>query len=175
MRHLLHCQSLIDNCNIVHDMPIFGWNMYKPDSVDLKIVKLLGKDARLSSDTLAKQLNLSAATVRRRLRKLIENDLIRIVGTVDQSQFGFPLLAVITLDIEQSKLESALEEFAAQPEIRFASTITGRYDLLIVGRFRSNEHFSEFMRTKLATIEGLKNSETFICLDVKKGMHGQLG
>jgi len=175
MRHLLYCQSLIDNCNIVHDMPIFGWNMYKPDSVDLKIVKLLGKDARLSSDTLAKQLDLSAATVRRRLKKLIENDLIRIVGTVDQSRFGFPLLAVITLDIEQSKLESALEEFAAQPEIRFASTVTGRYDLLIVGRFRSNEDYSEFMRTKLATIEGLKNSETFICLDVKKGMHGQLG
>ena len=149
--------------------------MYKTDSVDLKIVQLLGKDARQSSETLAKKLNLSAATVRRRLRKMINNDLVRIVGVVEPVNFGFPLLAVITLDIEQNKLETALEEFAAQPEIRFASTITGRYDLLLVGRFRSNEDFSDFVKNKLAKVEGIKNSETFICLEVKKGMQAQLG
>ena len=149
--------------------------MYKTDSVDLKIVQLLGKDARQSSETLAKELNLSAATVRRRLSKMINNDLVRIVGVVEPINFGFPLLAVITLDIEQNKLETALEEFAAQPEIRFASTITGRHDLLLVGRFRSNEDFSDFVKNKLAKVEGIKNSETFICLEVKKGMEAQLG
>jgi len=156
-------------------MLIFSWIMYKTDSVDLKIVQLLGKDARQSSEALAKKLNLSAATVRRRLRKMINNDLVRIVGVVEPVNFGFPLLAVITLDIEQNKLETALEEFAAQPEVRFASTITGRYDLLLVGRFRSNEDFSDFVKNKLAKVKGIKNSETFICLEVKKGMQAQLG
>ncbi len=143
--------------------------MSKIDSVDEQIVRLLGQDARQNSETLAKQLNLSAATVRRRLRKLIGNDLLRIVGVVDPASFGFPLIVTITLDVAHDKMRLAMEELAKRPEVIFVSTITGRYDIIVIARFRSTECLSEFVTKELAKLEGVRDSETFVCLEVKKG------
>lgn len=44
--------------------------MKKINSIDRRLIELLGKDARQNSDELAKQLNVSSATVRRKLRML---------------------------------------------------------------------------------------------------------
>ena len=140
------------------------------DSVDEQIVRLLGQDARQNSETLAKQLNLSAATVRRRLRKLLLSDLLRIIGVVDPASFGFPVLVIITLDVNHGKLELAMEELSKRPEIISVSTTTGRYDIIAIARFRSTECLSEFVTKELAKLEGVRDSETFICLEVKKGL-----
>ena len=140
-----------------------------PDSIDEQIVKLLGQDARQNSESLAKQLNLRAATVRRRLRELIRNKSLRIVGTVDPTSFGLPVAALITLDISHDKLASAMEGLANQPEIRWVSTTTGRFDIIALGRFASTDSLSKFLTDQLSKMEGVRNSETFLCLDVKKG------
>ena len=144
------------------------------DSVDKQIVRLLGKDARQDSETLAKQLNISAATVRRRLRKLTQSGLLRIVGVVDPASFGFSTLVMITLDVAPDKVELATEKLSKRPEVRFVSTITGRYDVMAIARFRSTERLSEFMTKDLGKLEGLRDSETFVCLEVKKGLRTPL-
>ena len=139
------------------------------DSIDEQIVRLLGQDARQNSETLAKRLNLSSATIRRRLKKLFRSDSLRIVGVVDPARFGLPLAVVITLDVSNDKLESAVELLANRPEIEWVSSTTGRFDIVALGRFSSAGGLSEFLTNQLAQIEGVRNSETFICLDVSKG------
>lgn len=141
------------------------------DSVDEELVRLLGRDGRQNSETLAKQLNISSATVRRRLRKLIHSDLLRIIGVVDSNKFSFPVAVVITLDVDHDKLESAINQLADKPEIRLVSSTTGRFDIIAFARFQSNESLSLFMTKELTQIEGIRNSETFICLHVKKGLY----
>ena len=141
------------------------------DSIDEQLVRLLGQDARQNSETLAKQLNLSAATVRRKLRKLTRSDVLHIVGLVDPNKFGFPLAVVIALYVVHDKLESALEALAKRPEVRWVSTSTGRFDMIAIALFPSTESLSQFMTKGLAQLEGVRDSETFICLDVKKGRY----
>lgn len=145
-----------------------------PDSIDEQLVRLLGQDGRQNSEALAKQLNLSAATVRRRLRKLIRSKLLHITGVVDPAKFGFPLAVVIALDISNDKLESAMEELVNQPEITWISITTGRFDIIALARFPSTEALSKFIAKELTRIEGVKDSETFICLDIQKGHYVSL-
>ncbi len=147
---------------------IIQTEMDKIDEIDKQIVRLLGQDARQSSETLAKQLNISAATVRRRLRDLMRRDLLRIIGVVNPASFGFPLLAVISLDVVHDKVTSTIEELSKKPEVSIVSTITGRYDIMIIARFGSTKDLSEFVSKELVKLDGIKNSETFICLEVKK-------
>ena len=144
------------------------------DSIDEQIIRLLGQDARQNSETLAKQLKLSSATVRRRLRKLIHSGVLQIVGVVDPNNFGLPMAAVITLDVAHDKLESAMEALAKRPEVRWISATTGRFDIILIARFRSTDGLSDFITKELAQLEGVKDSETFICLDVKKGRYIRL-
>ena len=145
-----------------------------PDSTDQRIIRLLAQDARQRSETVAKQLNLSGATVRRRLRKLIRSDLLRIVGVVDPANFGLPLAVVIALDVVHDKLESDIKTLAKRPEVRWVSTTTGRFDIIVLAQFRSTDDLSSFVTKDLVQLEGVRNSETFVCLDVKKGRYIQL-
>ena len=145
-----------------------------PDSKDIQLVRLVMKDARQSSETLAKKLNLSAATVRRKLRKLIHNDMLRVVGLVDPDKFGFPLAVLIAFDVDQGKLDSALEALVKRPEISWVSSTTGRFDIIALARFPSTHNLSDFMTKELTQMEGVKNSETFICLSVRKLHYGTL-
>jgi len=79
--------------------------MVTPDTVDEQLVRLLAQDAQQNSETLARKLKVSSATVRRRLRKLVRINALRIVGVVDPEKFGFPLTALISLNVEHDKVE----------------------------------------------------------------------
>ena len=143
------------------------------DSTDGRIARLLGQNARQNSEALAKQLNLSSATVRRRLRKLIREDVIHIVAVADPIKLGFPVAVVMTLNVAHDKIESTMEMLAKRPEIRWVSATTGRFDIIALARLHSNNDLSEFMTKVLAQLKGLKESETFLCLDIKKGRYIQ--
>ena len=141
------------------------------DSLDEKSMMLLGKNARQSSDALAKQLRVSAATVRRRMRILLQKDMLHIVGIVDPKKIGFSLAAVMAFDVAHENLEPFLEMLADRPEIKWVSTTTGRFDVIAIARFRSTEELSEFMRIEIGHVKGLRGSETFVCLNVRKGRY----
>ncbi len=142
--------------------------MYKTDLVDEKIVRILGQDGRRTSEQLAKDLNISAATVRRRIKKLIENDMLHFVGVVNPANFGYPLPAVIAVDVVPGKLDSVLERLTEQPEVKWTATTVGRYDIIAGLRFRSIDYLSGFVTNTLNHIDGIKDSETFICLKGSK-------
>ena len=80
------------------------------DSLDEKLIRILGEDARQSSETVASQLKVSPATVRRRVRRLIRDGVLRIVAVADPVKAGFPLIAVIAFDVVHRHLESAVEK-----------------------------------------------------------------
>ena len=143
--------------------------MSMPDSMDQQLLRLLGQDARQNSETLARQLNISSATVRRRLRKLIRSGSLHIVGVVDPARFGLPLTALIALDVAHEKLKAVMEALVDRSEITWISTTTGRFDIIARGRFGSTIDLSDFLLSEVSEVEGVRNSETFICLDVKKG------
>jgi DNA-binding Lrp family transcriptional regulator len=139
------------------------------DELDLKLVRLLQRDARQSSEKLAKALNVSPSTVRRRLRHLIGSGIVRIAGFIDPRQAGFPFVTFIGCNIAHGYLDSATQMLAKLPQVRLMGTTTGRYDTILVAAFRSAEELSGFLQAELSKVEGLKGSETLICLEMKKG------
>lgn len=141
------------------------------DQLDEKLIRLLQKNAWQSSDALSRQLGVSASTVRRRINKLMSNETLRIVGLVNPSKAGYPLIVGIDLQVEHSLVNKVAQQLAKQPEVVFLSLTTGRFDLLATAIFRSTESLTEFLQKKLPTVPGIKHSETSVFLDVKKGRY----
>lgn len=148
--------------------------MIKNDSLDERLIRLLQQNGRQSSDVLAKQLNISSATVRRRIKKLIQSGLMRVVAVVDPEKAGFPFIALIALDVHHNQLDSAMKFLANRPEVTWVSATTGRFDIIISARFPTADDFSKFLRVELAKVEGLKDSESFLCVYVEKGRYIQI-
>ena len=141
------------------------------DALDEKLVGVLKENARQSSEKLAKKLNVSPTTVRRRLKKLIRSGAVRMVALVEPSKAGISLLTIIAFDIAHDSLDSAVQILSEQSEVKWISTTTGRFDIMVEAAFHSTQELSDFLQKKLADIKGVKDTETFVCLEVKKGKY----
>jgi Lrp/AsnC family transcriptional regulator for asnA, asnC and gidA len=142
--------------------------MQSLDRIDEQLIHLLEGNARQSSKILARQLNVSSATVRRRLKRLISSKTLHIVAFKDPIRTGAPLAAVICFNIDHRILSSVMKTICSYPEVILACTTTGRFDAFALARFPSNEEFSTFLRDDLTKIDGIKDSETFVCLHIEK-------
>ena len=141
------------------------------DEIDEQLIRLLQKDARRSSGSLAAELKVSSATVRRRINRLTQNGILRIVALTDPTRVGYPLTAAIALKVETEKLDDLTDRLAKQSEVKWLSSATGRFDIIAVAQFRSTNEITNFLRRVLANQEGVKDTETYICLEVKKGRY----
>jgi len=139
------------------------------DDVDNKIINLLEQDAWQSIATLAKIINISEATIRRRLRRLIQSGVVRAVAITDSSTIPLPLSALITLNVAHEDIDDVIRTLDDLPEIMWFATTTGQYDIIILAQFPSMEELHQFLRIKLTAMKGIKESETFVCLHVYKG------
>jgi Lrp/AsnC family transcriptional regulator for asnA, asnC and gidA len=138
------------------------------NKLDVQIITLLEQDARQSSNTIAKKLGVSSATIRRRINKLLKSDVLRIVGKRNPEKAGLPVAVLMGLNMDHRLVDSVMGKIRNLPEVEWACTTTGRFDAFVFARFRSNEDFSIFLRDNITIIEGLKDSETFMCLHVEK-------
>ena len=58
------------------------------DELDRKIIALLQMDGRASNAKIAREVGVSEGTVRRRLRKLLEDDVVRVVAVPNLEKLG---------------------------------------------------------------------------------------
>ena len=142
--------------------------MYNLDVKDKQLIKLLEQDAWQTSETLARPLNVSSATVRRRLKRLVQNGMLRAVA-VQVDTGDTRVEAMIALNVSHESLDNVLQALTRQREAKWVASTTGRLDVLVVFEFNSTEELFQYVRSKLTRIEGIKDSETFVCLHVEKG------
>lgn len=138
------------------------------DSLDEELIHQLAKDARQSNEKLGQQLGVSATTVRRRLRKLVGSGVLKITARVDPVRAGLPLVTMIAFDVAHEKLAPAVATLNGFPQVKWVSTTTGQYDILAMAAFHSTQELSAFLKEEVATIDGLRGTETYICLEVSK-------
>ena len=138
------------------------------DSLDEKLINLLMQDAHKSSEVLAKQLDVSSSTVRRRLKKLVKSGIINIIAIPEPSTIGLPLEAIIAFDVDHESLNSTIEILKKQPQVRWVAATSGRFDIMVYAWFSSTDNLYYFIESEIGGLEGLKSTETFICLHVAK-------
>lgn len=138
------------------------------DQFDKELISLLEQGARQTSEKLAEQLSASPSTVRRRISKLIKRGVIRIVAIPDPTQIGVPLIAIVAFQILHEKLNSFLKTLGSRKDVKCLYITSGRFDAIALMWFSSTEQLYKFMERELSKIEGIRATETFVCLHVEK-------
>lgn len=146
----------------------------KIDKTDEQLIELLQEDAYQSSETIARKLYLSSTTVRRRIKKLIDSNILRVVALVDSERAGLPFGLIIGLKVTGNKLQAVLNNLNDCKEIMLLAAVTGRFDVIAFAQFHSTDELSRFIQTNLANIDGVLASETFVCLQMRKGRWRQI-
>lgn len=126
----------------------------KLDRIDLRILRELQKDGRMTNVELAERVGISAPPCLRRVRALEEAGYIQgYHADIASEKLGFGV-TVFTLVSLANHAESDLWNFAkmvdAWPEVRESYMMTGESDFLIKIVAESWESFQNFLTHKLA-------------------------
>jgi Lrp/AsnC family transcriptional regulator, regulator for asnA, asnC and gidA len=138
------------------------------DEVDRQIVAILQEDGRTSNREIGRNLEISEATVRNRISRLLAEDLINIVAVPTPRAVGMTMSAIIGLSVSLRQIEDVVAALLTKPEVRYAGMATGRYEIIIEAFFRDQEHLLEFVTKDLGHMDGVTRVETSLILRVAK-------
>jgi Lrp/AsnC family transcriptional regulator for asnA, asnC and gidA len=131
-------------------------------ATDRAIIRLLQQNARVSYAELSRATGIPESTVRRRMDRLQQRGVIEFAMLAEPAKLGYELRAMIGLKVELQRLEEIATTLRAMNEVTFAAFVTGNFDILIQTVVRSQEGLVDFLTKRLARIEGVKSTETFV-------------
>ena len=138
------------------------------DDLDMRIVAALQRNGRITNIEMARSLGVSEATIRNRMGRLLDEDLINIVAVPTPRAVGMTMSAIIGISVELDQLDQVLAMLSACPEVRYVGVATGRHDVMIEAFFFDQDHLLRFIADQLGGDPGVKSVETSIILKVAK-------
>ena len=119
-------------------------------------------------DRVAAELGVSEAAVRARTNRLVDRGILQVVGVTDPLKLGFQQMAMIGIRCEADRLMSVAARVAEFAEVDYVVITAGTYDILIETVCEDNEGLLRFLAERLRTIEGVRDTETFVYLRMVK-------
>lgn len=141
------------------------------DELDSKLISMLQRDGRASNAHLARQVGVSEGTVRRRLKRLIQEGIIQVIAMVDPQRVGQRTEALVAIQADPNKIEDVATHLAGLEEIQWVSATTGAYDVFVWVAVPSADELRTFLRQRVGTVAGVRRTETFVSLAMRKRAH----
>jgi len=134
------------------------------DGLDRDILAVLSRDARLSARAIGRELGVAAGTVGQRISRLEATGVIRgYAASIDQARLGHSLRFVVGLKLNQgAEIERTLVDLVDIPEVDEVLVITGRWDLLVIGRVADPSELHQLVTGGLWQSPSFRHSETMV-------------
>ena len=143
-------------------------SIQKLDPVDRKMVGLLQKDGRMPIVTIAKELGISETTARSRLKRLIGEEIIRVVAVSNPIRLGFEIIGNIKLSIDLKKRKPILDALKRIDALNYVALTTGGNDIDIEFIAGSLAEFKTLIFDRISQIDGVNSVETSLIVEIIK-------
>jgi len=101
------------------------------EGLNRKIVELLQEDGRATFSSIAKKLGVSEATVRSRVTRMRESNLIHFITVANPVALGYTAWAMLGIKVSnQARAIDVARYFRDLPEVVYAMRVASQYDLL---------------------------------------------
>jgi len=138
------------------------------DEADLKILRELQNDARVSFKAVAQKVGVSEATVFVRVRKMHEKGVIKgFTALVSQAAVGKPLTAIVLVRANPKAYDGTLEALRKLEDVYELYDVTGQYYCILKVRTSGTEALGKIM-DEVGRIDGISGTETIIVLRTVK-------
>ena len=139
------------------------------EDLDLKILKKLSEDDRISLRQLGKDLgNKSPITIKKHIDDLEQKGIIKNYSvSIDYEKLGYDIVAIIELTISKGKMLEVERDISDHPNIFGVYDITGTYDALIIAKFKTRAELSQLVK-KINAFEYVVRTNTHLVLNIVK-------
>ena len=142
------------------------------DHTNLKILKLLQEDCKISNEELASRLNLSTTPVFERIKKLEKAGYIEnYTALLNERKIGLKQTIFIGISLK-GHTRSYLKNFSQQinnfPEVVEAYQVSGNFDFLLKLVLEDIDAYEKFVQTKLSLISDIRKVHSYIAIKKEK-------
>ncbi|MFC1905685.1 Lrp/AsnC family transcriptional regulator [Chloroflexota bacterium] len=136
-----------------------GPNNYSLDELDLRICHEMVTNGQQSSREIGYKLGVPHTTIRRRINRLINNDVIHLIAMPNPKALGYDLWVIIELVVKNDRISDVSNKLL---EYKFCYLITesiGKYNIVLGARFKRMEDLTKFLFEELSKINGIERYE----------------
>jgi DNA-binding Lrp family transcriptional regulator len=132
----------------------------KLDNTDIAIVKALIQDGRKSFRQIAREIKASTPTVEARFSRMKGLGIIKNIQPIfDIEKIDGQMSALVFVKTNLSQSSDIANKLASIPQVRGVYKMTGEHNIIIkVIMTHHPEYLEEFIKTKIANIEGIKSA-----------------
>ncbi|MFZ5910517.1 MAG: Lrp/AsnC family transcriptional regulator [Chloroflexota bacterium] len=152
--------------SIINTTPMDGL-----DQIDMQILELLRRDGRMAFAQIAEQLNVSPGMVRIRYNRMVEMGYLKVAAISNPLRMGFRTMALIGIRTDGTRMLEVAEKVAQLEEVVYLIIVSGRFDIMAEVFCRDHAELLQFLTEKLYTIQGVRETESFLHLKIIKEIY----
>lgn len=143
------------------------------DEIDLRILRIIEENSRLSAEEIANMTTLDVADVEARIHALEDVHIIRrYTAAIDWERAGNgEVSAIIELKVSPERdfgYDRIAERLSRFNQVRTLRLITGTYDLQVIVTGKSMQDVSRFVSEHVAPMDRIRETATHIIMKTYK-------
>ena len=137
------------------------------DDLDRDILEMHQKDVFFSYVELAGKWDVTAATIRNRIKRLKASGVMDIILVMNPYKIGYNTFSIIGIKLETgANVDKVASALLSMPGVTNVVMVAGRYDFFVNYVCQNMEEYRQFVTEKLRKISGIASVESFIGLDL---------
>jgi Lrp/AsnC family transcriptional regulator for asnA, asnC and gidA len=145
-------------------MAEIGAKEMKVDQTDMRILEILEENGRVPNNEIAAKLSISEGTVRNRIKKLTENNFLKVKGLINPDEGTEKQLIFILVTLVMAKhWKEIANKVSELPNVKSVSMITGRFDL-VIELFIEPRNLISFLTEHISTVGEIKSTESLVTI-----------
>lgn len=142
------------------------------DAFDLAILRLLQQDCTRPQREIGEAVNLSTASVQRRIKRMEKDGVIsRQSAEIDPKAVGLALTIVVEVELQvetAGRIDEIKQSFQAAPEIQQCYYVTGEVDFILIVIVRDMSDYEDLTQRLFFSNENVRRFRTLVAMDRTK-------
>jgi Lrp/AsnC family transcriptional regulator, leucine-responsive regulatory protein len=145
------------------------------DDTDIRLLKLLAADSKVTMKELAAKVNLSPSPVFERVKRLETNGYIKkYIALIDAEKLNYGLIVFVNIKLKQhdkSIGRSFVTDILRLDEVVECYNISGDYDFLLKVYARDMKHYQDFVFNKLGSVKSIGSTHSTFVMSENKNSY----
>lgn len=134
--------------------------MISLDDIDRRLIDELQRDGRASYADLADVVGLSPAATRMRVQRLLDADVVEVVGVTNPMALGYPVMAALGVRVDRNVRDVA-DRIADIDGVIYVVFTSGSFDLLVEVLCSDSSRLLEVIDDEVRRIPDVRSVESF--------------
>ena len=128
------------------------------DEVEQALIRMLQEDGRTTYADLAAAAGVTEKTAHRKVGRLLDQQVIKIVAVTDPAVLGYGAMALLSITLSTgSRARDVAERLAELPQVDYISITSGRYPLHVEVLGRDHAELAELIDEVIRVLPGVRD------------------